>query len=82
MLKYLLEKWTDFWSVYWFELSVSRTLIPVNGVLFLSAVFEKLARTHTPIFDYLVSGVIHVPTYEMMKMIEFECVNRLVELHL
>ena len=49
ILEYLLVEWTDFRSVYWFELSLSRTWLPVNGVLFLSAVFEKLARIHTPI---------------------------------
>ena len=49
MLEYLLVEWTDFWSDFWFELSLSSTWIPVNGVLFLSAVFEKLARTHTSI---------------------------------
>ena len=52
MLEYLLVEWTDFRSVCWFELSLSRTWIPVNSVLFLSAVFEKLARTHTSIFTY------------------------------
>ena len=49
ILKYLLVEWTDFRFVFWFELNLSRTWFPVNGVLFLSAVFEKLARIHTPI---------------------------------
>ena len=52
ILKYLLVEWTDFWSVCWFDLSLSRTWFPVNGVLFLSAVFEKLARTHTSILTF------------------------------
>ena len=46
MLEYLLVEWTDFWSVFRFELSLSRTWIPVNSALFLSAVFEKMAKTH------------------------------------
>ena len=50
MLEYLLVEWTDFWSIFRFELSLSRTWIPVNSVLFLSAVFEKLAKKHTVIF--------------------------------
>ena len=52
MLEYLLVEWTDFRSVYWFELSLSRAWIPVSGVLFLSAVFEKLARTNTAILTF------------------------------
>ena len=52
MLEYLLVEWTDFWSDFWFEINLSSTLIPVNGVLFLSAVFEKLASTHTVILPF------------------------------
>ena len=52
MLEYLLVEWTDFWSVFWLELSLSSTWIPVNGVLFLSAVFEKMASTHTVILTF------------------------------
>ena len=52
MLEYLLVEWTDFWSDFRFELSLSSTWISVNGVLFLSAVFEKLASTHTVILPF------------------------------
>ena len=68
MLEYLLVEWTDFRSVCWFELNLSSTWIPEIGVAFLSAVFEKLASTHTVIFDLFVTGTFHVSTCQMLKI--------------
>ena len=83
MLDHLLVQWTDFWSVYWFELNLSRSQLPVNDVLFLSAVFEKLTSTHTVILTFsTVTGTFRVSTCEMLKIIDFECKIRCVELHL
>ena len=76
MLKYLLVEWTDFWSVCWFELSLSRTWFPVNGVLFLSAVFEKLARTYTAILAHLCPvcfAFLHVKCWKLLILVSRIC---------
>ena len=47
MLKYLFEEWTDFRSVFRFELHLSRTLISVKGVYFVVMLLKKFARSRT-----------------------------------